>query len=332
MLKALALALVSVAGSLAQSELETLWQAWKLQHAKEYETPEHDQAKFEVFSNNYHRILSFNSEPGQTATLALNKFADLTNEEFGAIYTGYIPGIPADAEIIEIDTSITIPDEWDWRNQSAVTPIKDQGKSGSCWAFGSTASMESLYIINKKGTASNVNFAEQQIVDCDELCMGCNGGKAAFAMQYVSNHGQEPTTDYPYEAKTGKCQYSSSKAIQNITTGPAYLTAIGNPNALKTAIAGQVAVVAVEADQDAWQFYSSGVVSNGCGTALDHNVAVVGYGKAQGQDAFYIKNSWGADWGVNGYIYISTSPLINKGQGACGILTEPTYPKGKGQL
>jgi len=92
---------------------------------------------------------------------------------------------------------------------------------------------------------------------------------------------------------------------------------------LKAALVNGPVSVLVEADQSAFQFYSSGVVRKGCGADLDHAVLAVGYQKLGLYEAFIVKNSWGTSWGSDGYIFIGTDSTQNKGQGVCGILAQP---------
>jgi len=90
------------------------------------------------------------------------------------------------------------------------------------------------------------------------------------------------------------------------------------------ALNSQPVSVAVEADQDAWQLYSSGVVKDGCGDALDHAVLITGYDNTE--NAWYVKNSWGTTWGMSGYIWIGADGLANGGNGVCGILSCGNIP------
>jgi len=95
--------------------------------------------------------------------------------------------------------------------------------------------------------------------------------------------------------------------------------------ALKAAIAEGPTLVAVEADQSVFQFYSGGILnSDKCGTSLDHAVAAIGYGVDQTKGDYYIvRNSWGYTWGMNGYIYIAGGL---DGPGICGIQQDASYP------
>ena len=329
-MKAFIIALVLVAGTFAQTteEVNFLWTSWKQAHNKEYENIVVEAQRFANFVKNYKFIQEWN-KAGNTATLALNEFADLTAEEFGAMYanTFAIPDVADEEMEVEVNSFASkigdIPESWDWREHGAVTPVKNQGQCGSCWAFATVASIEGLYQITGHPLT---DFSEQQIVDCDKANYGCQGGWPYKALQYVQQNGLELQTDYPYTAKDGVCQYNSAKAIKNLNSGFVYVTP-RNPDALKAAIYQQPVILLVEADQSVFQFYSSGVITSGCGTILNHAVTGVGYGNVSGQEAVYVKNSWGTSWGNKGYVYISTSKDYNLGLGACGILAQPQYPK-----
>ena len=99
-----------------------------------------------------------------------------------------------------------------------------------------------------------------------------------------------------------------------------------NTIALKTALVAQPVSIAIEADEDVFQLYSSGVIGSGCGASLDHAVLAVGYTTVSGTEAFIVKNSWGASWGQSGYVYLATDQTLNNGSGACGILSQPVVP------
>jgi len=211
----------------------------------------------------------------------------------------------------------------------AVTAIKNQGQCGSCWAFSTTGSLEGLYYLNHSVLLS---FSEQQIVSCDTTCEACDGCWPYMAMLYTAKAGIEPEKLYPYVSGNGevpKCHYKKNLTV-SANTGYQCVQQ-ENSEQLLAALTQQPVSIAVEADQSAWQFYSAGVVNSECGAALDHAVLLVGWGAFQGEDNFnwFVKNSWGADWGMNGYIWIgagSTNNEQNEGYGQCGILRCATLP------
>jgi C1A family cysteine protease len=235
------------------------------------------------------------------------------------------PTNPSTSPVAPPVLSGTAASAWNWVQQGYLNPVQNQEQCGSCWSFSTTAAMEALYKIN---TGKLLKFSEQQFVDCDRNDYGCNGGVPNYAMQYVAQFGQMLESAYPYVAEVGSCSYNANQAVKGITTG-AQNIAQNNVNALKASIYQVPTVVAVEATA-VLQSYSSGVLDNtsGCTSNLDHAVLAVGYGPYAGKDTFMVRNSWGADWGVNGYFYISTN-YDNNGAGTCGILGYPVAPTGR---
>jgi len=324
-MKRVLLPLFLVVCVLADTEMYNLWSSWKLRYSKQYEDEATDAHRFSIFLSNYKRIVTWNAA-GNTAVLALNKFADLTNEEFAALYTGAIPE-PQEKVLTSLETPEVkdLPDSWDWRTQGAVNPIGDQQGCGACWAFSAVSAIEGLYKIN---TGKLVSFSVQQLVDCDTQDHGCAGGHPSVAFLYVAGNGLQTEATYPYTARTESCRYDQSLAIKTGVTGSAFVYALNNSTQLKTAIVNQPVSVLVEGDQDVFQFYAGGVISNNCGPLLNHAVTAIGYGIFNGEDSFIVRNSWGTDWGLQGYAYISTTTQVNNGFGPCGILLQPQYPKG----
>ena len=312
------LALFSIASATRADTISSLWSAWKSVHNKHYSVSE-EPTRLAVFLNNIKKVAKLNAENSH-AKFGLNKFADLTDAEFSAIYTSGTFVEPANPEeIVTAAINGALPESVDWRTKGAVAPVKNQGQCGSCWTFSATGVIEGFYFI-KNGKL--LSFAEQQIVDCAKLAgQGCNGGWPKKAVTYAANNGLELETDYPYTAKNGKCQYDSSKAIK--TNSGVKVVTPKNSEQLKTALVSSPVSVAVRADESAFRFYKSGVVTSGCGAAVNHAVLAVGYEKVDGVEAFTVKNSWGTSWGNQGYISISTDQSINKGLGACGILFQP---------
>ena len=152
--------------------------------------------------------------------------------------------------------------------------------------------------------------------------MGCNGGLMDNAFKYVEANGLTTEQNYPYQAVQGECKSSQfksevyNKGYSDVTEGDSYL---------ETAITQGPVSIAIEADQSAFQFYSSGVLDSGCGDALDHGVLVVGYDAEAADPYWIVKNSWGPTWGDQGFIKI-TQKSANNGEGECGILASASFP------
>jgi len=104
-----------------------------------------------------------------------------------------------------------LEEEFDWRNHGAVTAVKNQGQCGSCWTFSAVANIEGQYYLKNNVLT---NFSEQQLVDCDETCEGCDGGLMEEAFVWLEGHGGiELLSDYPYAGVDQKCQFSAKKAV-----------------------------------------------------------------------------------------------------------------------
>jgi len=251
----------------------------------------------------------------------------MTHEEFKKQMNGL--KISADADKSDFDrhtflapSNVVLPDAVDWRTKGYVTPIKDQGQCGSCWAFSATGSLEGQHFAK---TQQLVSLSEQNLVDCSGKFgnMGCDGGLMDSAFQYIkANAGIDTESSYPYEARDGKCRFKKEN-VGATDTGFVDIKKM-NETDLQTAIAtlGPISV-AIDASQDSFQFYKSGVYNEpDCSsTELDHGVLAVGYDSQNGKDYYIVKNSWGTSWGNKGYIWMTRN---KKNQ--CGIATMASYP------
>jgi len=293
---------------------ESEFQKWAANNQKVY-TPEVYQRRLAIFTSNLDLIQHLNENAGPDgASFSLNKFADLTPQEFSAYYLGYVPSTQVMEELQLSDDAV--PDTFDWISKDKVTPVKNQEQCGSCWAFSATENIESVWMIAKDLTPANFKpLAPQQIVDCDKRDGGCNGGNPPTAYEYIIEAGgQDTEASYPYHAVNQACQFKAADVEAKIAS---YKT-ISNEDAMKTATA-TVAPLSICVDASQWQFYSSGVMTpSQCGTSLDHCVQIVGYDTAANPPYWNVRNSWGTDWGMSGFI------RLEYGHNTCGLTEETT--------
>lgn len=308
--------LLNTPNALDNTVARGIFDEWKQENSKVYDAEENEK-RFGIFHSHMEYIVQKNAE-GNTYTVGLNGLADLTSEEYRHLL-GY-QHEPRSEVATPFRYEDTVPAaDVDWRTKNAVTPIKNQGQCGSCWAFSTTGSVEGINAIK---TGKLVAFSEEELVDCDKTDSGCQGGLMDNAFKWIiQNGGIDTEEDYPYTGAQGQCDIKKEKKHVGKVTGYEDVPQ-DNENALKKAATNQPVSVAIEADQQAFQMYTGGVFSAACGTQLDHGVLVVGYG-TEGGEHWIVKNSWGPTWGKQGYILMK----MHVGQsGICGIASQPSYP------
>uniref|UniRef100_A0A5B7CFU0 Actinidain n=1 Tax=Davidia involucrata TaxID=16924 RepID=A0A5B7CFU0_DAVIN len=314
-----------------EKEVNAIYESWLVRHGKSYNAIGEKEKRFEIFKDNLRFIDEHNAE-NRTYKVGLNRFADLTNEEYRSMFLGgrmerkkRLASPKSDRYAFR--SGEELPVAADWRKNGAVAPVKDQGQCGSCWAFSTVAAVEG---INKIVTGDLISLSEQELVDCDRSYnQGCNGGLMDYAFEFIINNGGiDSEEDYPYRAADGMCdQYRKNARVVTIDGYEDVPT--NDENSLKKAVSNQPVSVAIEAGGRTFQLYQSGVFTGSCGTALDHGVLAVGYGTDDGVDHWIVRNSWGPNWGENGYIKLERN--INTTTGKCGIAIEPSYPVKTGQ-
>ncbi|XP_057838131.2 zingipain-2 [Cryptomeria japonica] len=299
---------------------------WCKQHSKTYRDEE-KVLRFQVFKENLLYIEEHNKRANSTFKLGLNVFADLKYEEFRAQQMGLKVPLPLVRKRKE-ETNFgnielyDIPSSLDWREKGAVTNVKDQGSCGDCWAFSATGAIEG---INSIFTGSLVSLSEQELCDCDtSYNSGCDGGLMDYAFQWViRNGGIDTEEDYPYVGAEKTC--NRKKVNRQVVTIDDYIDIpANNERALLQAVAKQPVSVGISGGGRAFQLYSDGIFTGPCTSSLDHAALIVGYGSQNGLAYWIVKNSWGKNWGRNGYSYMVRNTDVP--EGICGINTLASYP------
>nr|QOV03080.1 cathepsin L9 [Dysdercus peruvianus] len=317
--KTLPLIFLIAATVASQSIGDEIWVEFKNVYSKSYDSIEEDLSRKLIFNENLRKIKEHNRlyDIGEkTFTLEMNKFGDLTTEEFKKFMTRreIFFGKTLDA-VQHIPHSDNLLTSIDWRTKGAVTGVKDQGQFGSCSVFSAVGALEGLWFLHN---STLVDLSVQNLIDCfqDE----CSSPDGVF--KYVSEHGINTATDYPTDGKFGKCRSDEEKAI---LLGVKYVDLpVADETALASAVANVEPVAAViNAGEFSFQFYGAGIYydSNCSPSNLDHSVLVVGYGSSSASDYWIVKNSWGVNWGQAGYILMARNKNNN-----CGIASMASYP------
>ncbi|XP_057966147.1 cysteine protease RD19A [Malania oleifera] len=298
---------------------------FKRRFGKSYATPEEHDRRFRIFKANLRRARR-HQKLDPSAAHGVTQFSDLTPAEFRRAYLGLKPlRLPSDANKAPILPTDDLPSDFDWRDHGAVTGVKNQGSCGSCWSFSTTGALEGA---NFLATGKLVSLSEQQLVDCDHECdpdepgscdSGCNGGLMTSAFEYtLKAGGLMREEDYPYTGTDrATCKFDKSKVAASVAN---------------------FSVVSLDEDQIAANLVKNGPLAVGinavfmqtyiggvscpyiCSRRLDHGVLLVGYGSAgyapvrmKDKPYWIIKNSWGENWGENGFYNIC------KGHNICGV-------------
>jgi cathepsin L len=322
---------------LARMDIKSEWDSWKQTFEKTYNSVDEEYKRFGIFVESLQKVATMNSNGMDSARYKPNQFSDLSGVEFreyvhgenGGCYQGQenkFPILNRLSKKLSKDSVGANPTSVDWTTQGVVTPVKNQGNCGSCWAFSATGCTECRYAI---ATGSLNSLSEQQLVDCTMGIpygnLGCGGGDMDSAFKYIeAEKGLCTESEYPYKGKNGQCEASSCGKFYDPITSYTDVTK-RDESALETATVSGCVSVAIEADQTAFQYYSSGILTGNCGTNLDHGVLVVGYGVSGSQEYWKVKNSWGTSWGEQGYVLICKDCNKNGAQGECGINDDPSY-------
>jgi len=284
-------------------------QFWNKTHA----SAEEKSMRFKNFVAAGQKIAELNAQ-STSATFGYTKFADVAPEDFANKMLGFRPSKPLGSFPPTAKHPIEAPSgAIDWVAKGMTTPIKNQEQCGSCWAFSTTETVESA---NLQAGHPQVIGSPQEIVDCDSSDQGCNGGDPREALGWVVNQGGLDTDScYPYVAVTQQCMNSRCTPNADLKIS-AVLPVAEDESTIYQAL--QNRPLSICCDAQPWQYYSGGVLTaSQCGLSIDHAIQLTGYSPNSG-GYWIVRNSWGADWGESGFIY------LQYGQNTCGITSEVT--------
>jgi len=335
------------------------WEAYKADFKKTYDDPDAEAERFGVFKESLKRVKALNKKNGGGSVFGLTFTSDLYKHEKpqrgrkGYGDTRFLSTAPTSDALAS-----AAPKAVDWRLSRAVTPVKNQGQCGSCWAFSTAETVESGWFLagGSKSGSSGADvphlLSAQQIASCVASCDGCGGGDTVTAFDYLAgeSNGLAPLTFWGYAQGLTPLNTCSGKSCtescdsHNLTdlseyafyTGPAapvsgftYATP-GCTGSCKTQdyakLSANVAKhgpASICVNAGAWDDYTGGVMTaSACGASgfddLDHCVQLVGYNATAEKPYWLVRNSWSTNWGEEGYIRLQYDT------NACGLANEAT--------
>jgi cathepsin L len=299
------------------------------EYEREYPTEEMFMRR-DIFEANKKMIVEHNAKK-LSWTMNVNHFADRTPEEMKAM-KGFNKAMHQDrmkdmptATAEDLPNFGSYPKSIDWRTKGVVSPVKNQGACGSCWAFAATETMESYLAIK---TGKITELAVQQVVSCTKNpnhcggTGGCGGATAELGIGFAhTNGGLASAADYPYTSgggDSGECQPNHPP----VATFTGFVKLPSNNFTAVMSALGNTGPLAITVDASKWSFYSGGVYTPQTYSTLDldHGVQAVGYGTDSGTDYWIVRNSWGESWGESGFIRIKRNDGTSQ---YCGVDSSP---------
>ncbi|KAL4230320.1 hypothetical protein ACF0H5_010703 [Mactra antiquata] len=274
------------------------------------------------YQENYKQAMKLNSGTSKNgAKNGITKFSHLSFEEFRELYLSDLQSSVKPVNQSRITSlnklkQLNIPQKLDWRTNlgyNIISPIKNQNKCGGCWAFSTVETVESMY---SKGTGQQpLDLSVQQVIDCTSGAFGCSGGDTCNALKWMV-HSKTPivtNAQYPLKDESNFC-----KMILNTTYGVRVKDytchrQIAEDRMLQLLQEGPL-VAAVDATT--WNNYQGGIIQYHCENLINHAVQIIGYDLTGEVPYYIVRNSWGTDFGHDGYIYIKI------GENVCGIASE----------
>jgi hypothetical protein len=326
---------------------EALFDTFGATYGKVYSGPSELAARFKVFSSNVARVAAANSADPHAQFSPLTRWADMTPEEYAQMHGllqpvassehsgvagGALPCQFSGGKVPKLSPTAPPLSSLDYVARGATVAVKDQGKCGSCWAHATTAVAESRL---KLDTGNITSLSEQFLLDCDpsRVCQGCCGGLSERSLQWLAGdsgglpregQGMSSEADYPYSSESGtdptegKCRLDPPLVAHSALRGFGVLSSPSDASVVSAST--QYGVLSVSMDSRVLQFYKGGIITNSSACVQsNHAVAIVGYGSEGGMDYYKVRNSYGTQFGEEGYFRISRPAAQSCGFYGCVI-------------
>jgi len=331
----------SCAGGCASSD--DAWEQYKSDFGKVYVDDDDESVRKAIWYESVEKVVKANALGG--AKFSVNALSDRKPEERHQRGYKRVANRDLSATPVLSVENPQRPRSIDWRLTEAVTPIKNQGQCGSCWAFSATETIESHFIIGE-GMKYGVSLSPQQVTSCTTADYGCGGGQPMDAYDHImSVPGLTNEWNWPYvqsmteQTATANCTEGKEAAINGtleslegrfaqisgyqFATPPCYGAGCYTQNLTALADAVETGPVSICVVAQMWDYYDSGVMTaDQCGPMgdafVDHCVQLVGFDRKQ--NYWIVRNSWGTEWGEEGNIYLQMD--LN----TCGLADEATVP------
>lgn len=318
------IAVLLLAVVVVSARYESEWEGFKAAYRKTYSSDDEEALRQAIFANNFDEVKQHNYEYSlglTTFTMAINHLSDLTFEEVEEQYMGvnYADNNVTYEESNAVVDAEDLPASVDWRKEGVVTPVKNQGRCGSCWAFSVTGAIEGIMAIVN---GPLVSLSEQNLIDCSHSygCYGCNGCWPEHAFQYViANKGIDTERSYPYQGVNHNCRYDAENRGAEISSYTMLPT--NNEMTLTAAIVKQPVSITIQATRKFMQYHKGIFFDATCNNRLNHAVLAVGYDEDPLGKYYIVKNQWGTTWGLSGYVWMARGRMNN-----CGVATHAIVP------
>ena len=325
-MKQLLLLAVFSAVAVAAKDYDAMFREFKSTHLKAYANEAEEATRFKNFVRNMKKAEVMQAA-NPLAVFGANHFADMSEAEFakkihGAKYFANAKAKSTKKVAAPLAERMSAAGEKvDWREKGAVTPVKNQGSCGSCWAYSATGSIEGAWAVAGNPLTA---VSEQELVACDTTDGGCDGGLMDDAFEWlINNRKGEIVTEasYPYASASGYSPACKSTSELNTLPVGAVITGYNHLEESEDTLAAAVLKnpVSVAVDATSFQSYRNGILTSCINRQINHGVLAVGYDDTNVPPYWIIKNSWGTSWGEGGYLRLA------KGSNQCLITEYATY-------